>query len=527
MTTDRQNESLLLIARQRAAAEGLNPGVEARSAFTPGKEGLGRGSQAARLGFLGALSLLLLLTGCLATLVPADVDDFYNPRAAERYPQRNPVIVIPGFLGSRLVDADSGAVIWGAVGGNYADPATPEGAQLLALSLRDEVPSPNVRPDGALDSFRLLALPVRLKPYWEILRALGEAGYRDEDLSREVDYGGEHLTSFQFAYDWRLDNAENARRLHDFILDKAAYCRADRRRRGLPAGEVRFDLISHSMGGLLARYYLRYGPQPLPADGSLPELTWEGARHVERAILVAPPNAGAVLVALTMIRGVRHAPGMPFYDAVINGTFPAAYQLLPRARQDAVIDAGDPSRSLDLFDPELWERTGWGLAARDKDQLLAWLLPDVDDAEERRRLALAYQRRMLARADQFQRALDLPVSPPAGTELFLLAGDSIDTPSVMAVDPESGEVEIVARAPGDGRVTRASAGGPAAIAWQEVAFTSRKHSRMSGGRAFADRVADWLLELPRSADRRRTAVAPEPVGAYDSPPGRSVPELHR
>ncbi len=465
----------------------------------------------------GGLSVLLL-TGCLATLVPPDVEDFYDPRSAERYPERNPVIVIPGFIGSRLVDADSGAVIWGAVGGNYADPDTPEGARLIALPLRAETPPPDVRPNGVLDSFRYRVLSLRLKPYWEILRALGEAGYRDEELSREVDFGGEHLNSFQFAYDWRLDNAENARRLHEFILEKAAYCRTDRRRRGLPAGEIRFDLITHSMGGLLTRYYLRYGAQPLPADGSLPELTWAGARHVERAILVAPPNGGAVLPALPMIRGVRHAPGMPFYDAVLNGTFPSAYQLFPRARHGAVVDAGDRSRHLDLLDPELWEKAGWGLASRDKDEMLAWLLPEVDDAGERRRLALAYQRRMLRRAEQFHRALDRPARPPVGTELFLLAGDSIDTPSVLAVDPETGEIEIVARAPGDGRVTRASAiqrgpGDPRSpIAWRDVDFISRKHSRMSAGSAFADRVAWWLLE-----ERAATGAGAKPS---QSLPGR-------
>ncbi len=476
---------------------------------------------------------LLLLTGCVATLVPPDVESFYDPQAAERYPQRNPVIVIPGFLGTRLVDADSGAVIWGAVGGNYADPDTPEGARLIALPLRDDqqnMQSPSVRPDGVLDRFRYRVLSVRLKPYYEILRALGEAGYRDQDLSHAVDFGGEHLNSFQFAYDWRLDNAENARRLHDFILEKAAYCRADRQRRGLPPERVRFDLISHSMGGLLARYYLRYGPQPLPADGSLPELTWEGARHVERAILVAPPNGGAVQAALNMIRGVRHAPGMPFYGALLNGTFPSAYQLYPRARHGTVVDARDPSRRLDLLDPELWNQAGWGLAARDQDDMLEWLLPEIDDAGERQRLALAYQRRMLRLADQFQRALDLPASPPAGTELFLLAGDSIETPSVLAVDPESGEVEVVARDLGDGRVTRASAvmGEPSnslatapPIAWREIALISRKHSLMSVGPAFADRVADWLLDLPRAGDdRQHAAVGPGITGAYAPPPGR-------
>ncbi len=462
----------------------------------------------------------LLLTGCLATLVPPDLDRFYDSAAAERHPDRNPVIVIPGFLSTRLVDAGSGTVVWGAIGGNYADPATPDGARLIALSLRPEVPSPGVQPDGVLDSFRISRLSLRLKPYFEILRVLGEAGYRDEDLSRrDVDFGGEHLNSFQFAYDWRLDNAENASRLHDFILEKAAVCRTERRRRGLPAREIRFDVIAHSMGSLLTRYYLRHGPRPLPADGSLPELTWEGARHVERAILVAPPNGGAVRAALNMIRGVRHAPGLPFYDALLNGTFPAGYQLFPRARHGATVDARDPSRPVDLLDPELWQRAGWGLAARDSGELLAWLLPDVDDAE-RRRIALAYQRRMLRRAGQFQRALDRPASPPAGTELFLLAGVAQKTPSVLAIDPESGEVEVVAHESGDGAVTRASAlmheppSGPRAspaspITWRGADFVSRKHSRMSGGQELADRIADWLLEAPRPGDSaHRASVDP-------------------
>ncbi|MCP3958636.1 MAG: hypothetical protein GY719_12355 [bacterium] len=457
------------------------------------------------------VGLALLVTGCLATLVPPDFEDVYDPAAADHHPERNPVIVIPGFLGTRLVDAASETVVWGAVGGGYADPSTPEGARLVALSMRPEVPSPQVVPDGVLDSFRIRGLSIQLKPYVHTLRALGAAGYRDEDLTRrDVNFRGEHLNSFQFAYDWRRGNAENAKRLHELILEKAAYCRADRKRRGLAESEVRFDLISHSMGGLLARYYLRYGPQPLPEDGSLPELTWAGARHIERAILVAPPNAGAGKATLHLTQGVRHAPGFPFYDAMINGTFPAAYELLPRARHGAYVDAREPSRRLDSFlDPELWERAGWGLAARDREELLAWLLPDVDDPGERRRLALAHQRRLLRRADQFQRALDLPASPPAGTELFLIAGDSAPTAAVLAVDPETGEVEVARREVGDGSVLRTSAlmderlGAArtpeprSPISWRQVVFIDRRHSRMSIDPAFADRVVYWLLEAPR------------------------------
>jgi hypothetical protein len=48
------------------------------------------------------------------------------------------------------------------------------------------------------------------------------------------------------------------------------------------------------MGGLLLRYYLRYGVQALPDDGSLPPVTWAGAADLEKAVLVATPNAGSV-----------------------------------------------------------------------------------------------------------------------------------------------------------------------------------------------------------------------------------------
>ena len=463
---------------------------------------------------LAACLSLLLLTGCLATLVPADLDDFYDPAAAARFPDRNPVIVIPGFLGSRLTDATTGRAVWGTVGGNSADPATADGARTIGLSLREEVPSPDVRPDGVLDRIRFRSLSFRLRPYFRTLRTLGRAGYRDEDLSRRAALDGRHLNSFQFAYDWRLDNAQNARRLHEFILAKGDLFQAARESRGEVPDTIRFDIIAHSMGALLTRYYLRYGTQPLPDDGSLPELSWDGARHVERAILVAPPNAGSLKAVLNLIRGVRHAPGFPFYDALLNGTFPSAYQLFPRARHGVFVDARDRSTPwTSILDPALWQRLEWGLAATGKDRLLRWLLPDVDSAAERRRIALAYQRRMLRLADQFQRALDLPATPPAGTELFLIASDSRPTPSVLAIDPGTGAAKVIDRGPGDGSVLResavADADRPPPIDWQEIVLIARRHSLMPHDPEFAERVVDWLLERPR-AHRASAADAVRP-----------------
>ena len=97
------------------------------------------------------------------------------------------------------------------------------------------------------------------------------------------------------SYDWRRDIVESAQRLMQFVKEKQAYVRAQYRDRyGVENAEVKFDIATHSMGGLVARYFLMYGDQDLPTDGSLPELTWAGANYVERVIFVGTPNAGSV-----------------------------------------------------------------------------------------------------------------------------------------------------------------------------------------------------------------------------------------
>ncbi|MBK7975502.1 MAG: hypothetical protein IPK07_20205 [Deltaproteobacteria bacterium] len=216
-----------------------------------------------------------------------DLDGLYSRAAAFEYPERNPVIVIPGILGSKLVDAATGTIVWGAFGGGAADPETPEGARLVALPMREGAPlealTDEVRPAGALDRVKIdvLGLPLELTAYAQILATLGIGGYRDQTLAQAgaIQYGNGHFTCFQFDYDWRRDNVENARRLDAFIREKRAQVQREIASRfGVIDHDVHFDIIAHSMGGLVTRYFLRYGTQDLPADGSLPESSWAGAR---------------------------------------------------------------------------------------------------------------------------------------------------------------------------------------------------------------------------------------------------------
>lgn len=464
-----------------------------------------------------SLLLALLALGCTTSITPLpDFGGLYNRAARWRDDRRNPVIVIPGVLGSILRDPASDRVVWGAFLGRYADPRSPDGARLVALPMAEGAALRDLRddnvPDGVLESVRvsLLGLPVEQQAYVSILRTLGVGGYRDQQLAEAgaIDYGTDHFSCFQFDYDWRRDNVENARRLHEFILEKRDYVRAQLRERyGIERDEIRFDLVAHSMGGLLARYYLRYGTADLPEDGSEPEISWAGARNVERMVLVGTPNAGSLVALRDLIEGTKLSFVLPRYAPALIGTMPAIYQLLPRTRHAAVVDeSGQP---IDLFDPRVWDYYGWGLAGPAALPVLRRILPDAADDAERERIATKHLAKSLRRAQRFHAALDRPATPPPGTVMHLFAGDAQKTPAVVRAR-DDGKLDVLAWAPGDDTVLRSSAvmdervgrdddwapGLVSPIAWQDVSFVFSDHLAMTRDPSFTDNILYRLLDAP-------------------------------
>ncbi len=461
---------------------------------------------------------VLLLASCGVMQPIPDLGGLYNELAQQEDPYRNPVIVIPGILGSRLVDQETGAIAWGAFGWNQVNPNSPEGAPLVGLpmargeslrELRD-----GVRSDGALDRVvvNIVGVPVELNAYFNILRSLGVGGYRDQDLAEAgaIDYGDRHFTCFQFDYDWRRDIVESAQELDRFLKAKRVEVQQEIENRfGVKNHNVRFDLVAHSMGGLVARYYLRYGAADLPADGSLPAVTWAGARYVERLVMIGTPNGGSVDTIKSLVQGMRPALFFPRYSAAVQGTMPSVYQLLPRTRHHPLLDPqGDPVG--DIFDPEMWEQNQWGLADPTQADVIALLLPDVHDPPERRDIALDHQRKALTLAKQFTETLDTPASPPPGLQLFLVAGDAVETTKTLKFDSQ-GRLRVVETGPGDGTVLRSSAllderearkieqrlASP--IRWTQVLFLFSDHLEITKDPAFTDNILYFLLESPRNA----------------------------
>ena len=472
-------------------------------------------SNLSRLVCLGLLTAVAL--GCASVDRGPRLGALYNRAAQHHGPMRHPVIVIPGILGSKLIEQGTGRIVWGAFADGYANPNHPDGDRLLALPMGEgqtlaELTDTTVS-DGALERLKvsLLGLPVTLNAYVNILGTLGAGGYTDQSLglAGAIDYGPGHYTCFQFDYDWRRDNVENAQRLDAFIRDKRAYVQQQYKEHyGVENADVTFDIVAHSMGGLVARYYLRYGGADLPADGSTPQVTWEGAKNVRRLVLVGPPNAGSAKALEQLVKGAHFAPTLPSYEPAILGTMPAVYQLLPRGRHGPLRDTRTGETSRDLYDPNLWQRMNWGLASPGQAKVLEVLLPEVKNPEDRRRIALDHQAKCLDRARLFARALDVPADPPKGTTIHLFAGDAVPTLAVLTAEAGKGAVEELEHRPGDGTVLRSSAlmdervGGEwlptlvSPIHWSSVQFLFADHLGMTKDPAFSDNVLHLLLEAP-------------------------------
>jgi hypothetical protein len=251
------------------------------------------------------------------------------------------VVIIPGIMGSELVDAVSGRTLWGMRDPRWYVSAWSTGRGLADLRLSADEAAGRY---GRVRATRLLQFPAFAR-----VLAGAEPYTRLVEKVRQVVV--DPAAVLEFPYDWRLPVAYNAG-----LLAAAADAHLRRwraspshgtARRAHPTGrEAQLVIVAHSMGGLLARYLT----------------TIAGAADDVRAtITLGTPFYGSVRATVLLNSG-RGAPvPLPAYRPIakllhkrvddglraLATTLPGVHDLLPTYRcldethRARVLTAGD------------------------------------------------------------------------------------------------------------------------------------------------------------------------------------------
>lgn len=432
---------------------------------------------------------------------------------------RNPVIIIHGIFGSRL-QSSADEELWGTF-----SPKLPSQKIMrqLAFPMRSGVPLNQIK-DGSnafamLDTFDVHVgnLQLSMDGYKPLIDLLQGAGYVLE--GGEKNLAGKIPSLYVFYYDWRRSVADNAISLSKFIEEKNTDLKKQYEvHYGIKNYETHFDLVAHSMGGLISRYYLRYGALPLPAEGAPnPIITWAGAKRVDKLIQIGTPNAGYLDTLLELNEGLKLQAGAPVYPKALIGTFPSYYQMLPFPAFNSVSYAGS-GEPVDLYDSNVWIKHKWGLANPDCDSDLEWLLPDAKNAQERRTIALDHLKKCLYSAKRLSSMLSTPDPKDSDVFQMIFVGDAVETASNAKVY-QDGSLEVTRYDSGDGKVSAVSARSDlrdpdtkgawspfmdSPVNWSAVYHVSGAHMGITVAPEFIHNIRFYLIQFRTNAQRKRT-----------------------
>ena len=390
---------------------------------------------------------------------------------------KRPVIIIPGILGSQLVNEETGEVAWPSAFRASDDglslPVTPD-----LQGNRDNLVARKI-----IDTLRLSRLVPEVYVYHELLEALRNyGGYREGDWDNP-GADGDRDTFYVFPYDWRRDNVLTARELVK---------RIEALKRKLNRPDLRFNIIAHSMGGLVARYAAMYGDADLPSNDAMKIVpNWAGAVAINKIFMLGTPNEGSADAFSTLLQGYSVTEGLRRRIRLLNKlsredalTAPSIFQLMPHSASVRFLDGYLKPLQIDLYDPAVWRQYGWSpVTDPDYRKRFAEGKPDGDYAPFGRGSLEdldAYFEAALRRAKRFHEALDAMVEGDSPVALFAFGGDceeTLDAPIILRDakknrwltlteprDFRNGDGRRVSRkeatlamyAPGDGRVTRRS-----------------------------------------------------------------------
>jgi hypothetical protein len=250
-----------------------------------------------------------------------------NPALAKEPPPHF-VVIVPGYMGSKLRSKQTGDIVWVDFQSIPISPLRWDD-WLDNLFAQMAYPNDDLEPAGILEEVLFVPPWAKQEHYGRLIEALEGIGYIGNPSLPESE-----RNLYTFSYDWRQSNRISGRQLGEAVERWAA----------LHPGSKAW-LIGHSNGGIISRWYIE-------KEG--------GKERVGRLILMGSPWDGAPKGAKIMFEGLEmlFRGSFNLFDIQertreLIRSFPSAYQLVPvhnpflRDLNNEVVDPFDGDAWLD------------------------------------------------------------------------------------------------------------------------------------------------------------------------------------